>query len=313
MIKHKLSKLNEWAKDKPYFLVMMAQQLAGGTETCFKVLKLVKAGERIEVLSCVPDVREWLKLYRNHRRILLSAVKMLKGLGGMAREGALVVERTLFIPKNERRKILSEAEKKFDRVRDQQEAEINLAERGMTDQDFAKKMLEALKEPEIAFFFRVLIPCWFLYRANAQVLFKKARFGDREALENLLRLDPSVVSEPRIAEILHQARVRGKKGTFQSLAEALNRGPKGKVTLRKVMYRFAGLISLMSILVGHRLNEREVYNLFDAVAEDKGSEDLSECLCVSPQTFKKAIERERKFWMFLLPKGQKMFPFLSRS
>ena len=73
----------------------------------------------------------------------------------------------LFLGMSEER-ILSEAEKKFDRVRDQQEAEIKLAERGMTDQDFAKKMMEALKEPEIAFFFRVLIPCWLLYRANAQ-------------------------------------------------------------------------------------------------------------------------------------------------
>jgi hypothetical protein len=51
MQKHKLSKLNEWAKDKPYLLVTFAEKLAEGTEACFKVLKSVKAGERIEVLS----------------------------------------------------------------------------------------------------------------------------------------------------------------------------------------------------------------------------------------------------------------------
>jgi hypothetical protein len=86
MQKQRLSKLNEWAKGKPYLLVMIAQQLAGGTEACFKVLKSVKAGERIEVLSYVPDVKEWLKLYRSHRKILRSAVETVKGFGGMAKE-----------------------------------------------------------------------------------------------------------------------------------------------------------------------------------------------------------------------------------
>ncbi len=53
-------------------------------------------------------------------------------------------------------------------------------------------------------------------------------------MERLLRLDPSVVSEPRIAQYLHEARVNGKKATFELIAEALKRGPRAKVTLKRV-------------------------------------------------------------------------------
>jgi hypothetical protein len=46
-----MNKLKEWAKGKPVGLVIIAQQLAIGTEACFKVLKLIKAGERSEAIA----------------------------------------------------------------------------------------------------------------------------------------------------------------------------------------------------------------------------------------------------------------------
>ena len=51
------SKLADWAKGKPPGLVMIAQQFAIGAEACFEFLKLVKAEERIEALSYVPNVK----------------------------------------------------------------------------------------------------------------------------------------------------------------------------------------------------------------------------------------------------------------
>lgn len=43
--------MSEWGKDKPIGLRMVAQQLAVGAEPVFKFLKLIKAGERIELFS----------------------------------------------------------------------------------------------------------------------------------------------------------------------------------------------------------------------------------------------------------------------
>lgn len=61
--------LKKWGKGKPPVLVMMAQQLTVSAESCFVFLRLVKAGERIEVFSSISNVKERLRLYRNHRRM----------------------------------------------------------------------------------------------------------------------------------------------------------------------------------------------------------------------------------------------------
>jgi hypothetical protein len=52
-----MNKLAEWAKGKPLGLVIIAQQAAVGAESCFEFLKSIKAGEKIEVLSYVPNVK----------------------------------------------------------------------------------------------------------------------------------------------------------------------------------------------------------------------------------------------------------------
>jgi hypothetical protein len=57
VIEKKMNKLAEWAKGKPLGLVIIAQQAAVGAESCFEFLKSIKAGEKIEVLSYVPNVK----------------------------------------------------------------------------------------------------------------------------------------------------------------------------------------------------------------------------------------------------------------
>lgn len=315
MGEHKLSKLNEWGKEKPPGLVIMGQELAISTEDCFEYLKWFKAGERIEGLLCVPNVKEWLELYRNHRKVLRVVIERFKAFGGIAGEGAELAEIMFFGFRNmkkfmerltkewkkmrpyEQRRLMSKAQKQVNRIRNLHEADMKSDFEGKMDEDLKRKLLEALKEPEIAFFFRVWIPCWLLYGYYPGKIFKRARFNKAGALEKLLRLDPSVVSEARIAQYLHEARIKGKKATFELLAEALKRGPRAKVTLKKVMYRIAGLISLISIILRHRLTEREIYELFNAAGEDMESENLLNCLPQSPEGFSKALQRERAFWM----------------
>jgi hypothetical protein len=51
------------------------------TEACFKFLKLIKAGEKIEGLSTMPKDKEWVSLYRNHRMIQRSAIESLRRFG----------------------------------------------------------------------------------------------------------------------------------------------------------------------------------------------------------------------------------------
>jgi hypothetical protein len=50
VIDKKVNKLGEWAKGKPWGLVIIAQQAAVGVEADFEFLKLTKAGQRKEMV-----------------------------------------------------------------------------------------------------------------------------------------------------------------------------------------------------------------------------------------------------------------------
>jgi hypothetical protein len=78
----KMSGLNEWAKWRTVGLVIMAQQLAVGAESCFEFLRLIKSGDRIEAFSSLPKAKEWVRLYRSHRRMQRSVVECLRRFGG---------------------------------------------------------------------------------------------------------------------------------------------------------------------------------------------------------------------------------------
>jgi hypothetical protein len=67
--------LNEWAKGKPLGLVIMAQQFAVSAEPCFEFLEMIKSGDRIEALSSLPKAKEWVRLYRSHRKMQRSVIK----------------------------------------------------------------------------------------------------------------------------------------------------------------------------------------------------------------------------------------------
>ena len=54
--------LDEWAKDKPQILVIIAQQIAIGAESFFEFLISIKAGEQINDPATVPSTSENLKI-----------------------------------------------------------------------------------------------------------------------------------------------------------------------------------------------------------------------------------------------------------
>jgi hypothetical protein len=86
-----LVNLNKWAKGKPLGLVMMAEQFAVSVGACFEFLRLIKAGEKIEAVSSVPKDKEWVWLYRNHRRIERSLLEGFKRFDGVAGLGAYFI------------------------------------------------------------------------------------------------------------------------------------------------------------------------------------------------------------------------------
>lgn len=174
--------------------------------------------------------------------------------------------------------------------------------KGEIDGEEIEKLKKALKRPEMVFFIRVWVPCFFLYGEFPGKLLRKARLGDIDAMEKLLRVDPSAIGDTGICENFHRASGKKNKSEFNILVKALQKKPKGKITQRKTKYSIAGLISALS---NRSLTEPMIRGLFDAVAHDVKKEDIDTSLPDAPEAFSKAIQRQKAFWMHTLRPDKK--------
>ncbi len=319
-----MKKLDEWAKDKPILLAIFAQQVAVNAEPCFEFFELFKVGERIENYHELPPLKTWLSFYKNHRLLYEYLIKVFKEFGGIGEIGAELAELLSFNRKkrrqlgstkfnnkikevigelspNEMQQLISEINNFWEDVYNLNLADIKSGINGTEDDGFIKKFKDVLKDHEMLFFIGVWTPCWILYGEFPPTLLRSARLGDIEALEKLIRLDPSVIHDQKIAEYLHQAKSKRNKFEYNHLTRCLQKNPKVKITRAKIKMNFAGLISAMSSALGHRLTAAEIRDLFDAVESDKkrSDSDIDEDIPLKPENFLKAIQRERQFWSII--------------
>jgi len=77
---------------------------------------------------------------------------------------------------------------------------------------------------------------------------------------------------------------------------ARSNGINEKVTRKKMKKNIAGLISYVTMRFGNKFKESEIRDLFDAIVKDKGEGDIDTDIPDSPESFAKAIQRERRNW-----------------
>lgn len=165
------------------------------------------------------------------------------------------------------------------------------------NEEIQPKIEGEIKDPEIIFFYRVVVPCWFFHQKPPGILLRKARSGNIDALDKLLRIDSSLIHEPRIADIFHKSRWRKNNRTYSVITSALSKAPIKTITPKSVKCYVAGLVSAASQLFNAKLTEPEIRQLFDAVQMDSGGPEIDPDLPESPEAFAKAIQRERKIWL----------------
>lgn len=311
-------KLDAWANGKPPLIAIIAQQIAVSADSCYIALTALKSGEPIEGYKKPPKLAEWINFYKNHRIIIQNLKGTLKRFDEIAEIGIFVSD-ILILNRKVRRRLGS---KKFNNKprkdleglsqedwKEIQEVgktvyQISLKDiesdiKGEYDDELSKEIKESLKDPEMLFFIKVWAPCWLLYREFPPTLLRSARLGNIKALEKLIRLDKSIIHDPKIAEFLHQAKEKKNKAIYNDLIKTLQKGPKEKITLQKIKMNLAGLISAISSAFGHRLLEPQLRSLFDAVAQDTDKGDIDTDIPDSPEAFAKAIQRERRFWSII--------------
>lgn len=156
------------------------------------------------------------------------------------------------------------------------------------------QLQKAYAQPEMLFFFKVWGPCWLHYKTSPTKLYRQARLGRVRALNKLLRLDNSVLFDPKLAGMFHQIKAKRSRAEYEDLLMSFNNPVNQEIEPHKIKVIIAGLISEFSIKNGKRLSAPQIKELFDAIAKDKGRGETDTDLSVSPNAFAQEIRRERK-------------------
>lgn len=318
---------NEWAKDKSPLLAIASFTLAGSAKDTLEFLQKYKSNMLNEKILFLPPINQWINLYRNHRKLYKGVTSALRAIDSKTSD---IVDFYEFLlgsineskkmnPEQKRKAIgrLSpkELQKNFAIARKRaRELEYKTMELFINTDSLESEALDEIEEkkrariflqtPEIIFYLQVWIPCFLIYGIYPPYLLRKARHGDEDAIEKILRLDKSIIDDPKIKEIFHQASNAKKVSKFNLMKDAIQKAPKVRIEIQSIKYALAGLISVIFIALGQKLAAAEIHRLFDAIARDTGKGIIDDDLAVSRETFEKAIQRYRTFWQ-VIPKADR--------
>lgn len=294
------------SNSNPKIIHMLAMTLAALAEPISDYLQHIKDPSGIFNQLPVPDLKVWLEMYRKPSRLKKMNRAMIVNLQEaekMAKEfqnNILAGVKELNITDEQMNEIKEGLDKiGFDVLSNMDEVNKKKykslpkklhAELDRTKKEYMFSLGDVTTEQ--IFFIKVFMPCFLMYKTYPIKLFRKARLGDIDALEKLVRLDDSIILDKRISKIYHSSST--KRSVKERLNNSLASGPKEKVDRKKVKMSLGGLISFYSEKLGKRINEREIRHCFDEIAKQKGNGDIDVDIPESPEAFAKAIQRERK-------------------
>ncbi len=145
------------------------------------------------------------------------------------------------------------------------------------------------------FTFRIYLPCWLHYFETPTALYRKSRLGNIDALDKLLRIDKTMIADPRIARHIAQLGIDPTNPDFKRLIRALEGTPR-KLSVTKVKTFMAAFLYGLSKHLGSPLTYPQVQDLFDQSAKDRALGLYDPDLEMSPHSFEKAVRRNLKFW-----------------
>lgn len=313
--------IEKWAEDKPFLIALFAPQLAVSARDMHKAFRHIRERRVLNHQYPLPVLPAWFVIYRSHRKPLGLMRKFISNFSKFGAEGVdfgdAILEgiRLVRTGKLQASEIVPNAED-FHQILPQLQSTLSASFQDIED-DLSDTPPEpsaktaALKlftdmELESSFHMLVLVPCWLLYREHPTRLYRKARLGDVDAIEKLLRLDPLLLHDPSIGKAIQAFRFANKTLAYENLIEASLKQPKARITRKKMKYATAGLISGLSSIIQAALTEPQIRALFDAIAQDADGSSIDTDLADSPEAFAKAINRDRAFWLKTLLADKKM-------
>jgi hypothetical protein len=311
----KMKHFRKWAEGKNPSLAAIALTITGFSKVSFEVFESVRKGKRMEGDIPLPSLKTWLKLYNNPKRIgkaLLNALgnindetakeadflKLLnEEAGKMQKNGEKYKAELGKIPPDERQKIFEDGKRKLEEY-------LELVINDFVSEPTKKEGTEFIKnlpKPEFIFFMRVLVPCFSLYGIYPVDLLRQAQNGDDDALEKIIRLDKSIIFEPKISEIIHQAQALKKQERISMIKKAFISKPKVTMNMKTIKCHLGGLISYLSMAINQKITAADIRLLYDAIALDMNDDFDRDLGDMVGEPFEKAIQRSRNFWHIILP------------
>lgn len=269
---------------KPRALVLGAAGLAASVALVLRVLRWATGHEPDPTAPAPPPPRTWARLYRQNRRVvdawgrgygLRSVSLATPELSGPAEQAGLVP---------------------FPPTREELFEIVASAVDGATQ----SSIVAMLVGPEGQFLIRVWVPCLVLYRKPPGQLLRRARAGDDDAFEDLLRLDKSVISDPVLWRRWHGALNDMKPARRKRFRDAMAGRPTKRFDAKTIRIAFAGLLSQVAKREGCEMTAPEVRKWFAAFAEGGY---LSDQAMPGGEALTKAIQRNRDW-----PAGKRPSP-----
>ena len=163
---------------------------------------------------------------------------------------------------------------------------------------------DAVRSPEFHFFFQVYAPCYCLYKMPPSKLLARAGAGDALAAEQLLGLDPSAASHPRLARYLHQLDQKGLTHTRVQLAQAQARTPYRPVAMWSLKASYGAFLLTFAKGIKCRLNSGDIRRLYNAIAQDLKHVERDRSLPLEEEAFRKGLQKHARPWKALLAGNQ---------
>ncbi len=311
-----MNKIEKWCNNKPYLLAIAAPHIVASSKSCYELLLKWKSGKQLTDLETPTDLDQWINLYKNHKRVEECLKHLFMQFGEVA-EVAIDFFDLFKLNRKERKRLGSE---KFNQLIREELIKLSPEEwwelhdmwiaflkisldmlendvLGELDEETIRYIKEMFNQPEILFYIRLQIPCWLFYGELPAFLLRKARLGNIDAIEKMLRLDPSLINDAKIKRIFHNSAWSGKKSTASRISSALTKTPTKRISLKRVKSSAAGLISALAKLLYVKLTAPEIRKLFDAVAEMSGQGEIDIDLPESPIGLSKVVQHESQFWL----------------
>lgn len=304
-----LKKTKEWTKGKAFIPSTISVWLMMHTDFLYSYLENRITGKLDSKLP-IDNIQNWLKQYRKHFSFKKAFVRQAPS---QTERASMVADglAPLIKPYIEQYRANPESFKTDSEDNFRQHLDLfekTIVKTFLNDFEYDPELLKDTNGDSLklwgglpksifeCFELKIQLPCWILYQTFPVLLLHKARHGNIDALDKLLRLDKSAIFDPMIAKIWEYESRYPKKQRFKMISKALGSTPRETISRKGFKIFLAAVIEKIFSDFQQPICRPAIQKLFDSFAHDAHNKPYDMDLPDSPEAFSTAVKREIKSW-----------------